>query len=345
MCCAGSVCARPSSGYLLTPSCACGVVSPQQPGEEISFCYIPLYQSRPSRQAELLDEKVFRCGCQRCAGSHEAGVAADATIDGFMCPKCPTTRKGYLLAPHKGSTPILKPVAKGKKAKGGKGGDRDESKAATASADPAGAAEEITRSPADAAATWFRATACSDVPDDYRQCTSCGKVFAMAPLRVHEVAVVRLFMTGQEHLARGSIGSARDALESALRDGKKLLHPHHAAMFHAHLLLSSVCTRDRDPAASVSHMREVVEAAEVVYPRWVWTRTVGVVHAYMSSCRWLQLRRFFLPKATLYKRYAESVQKLLNSARKFTPKVTRKYSDIAKAMMSQYIEQVRVCCG
>jgi hypothetical protein len=64
-------------------------------GEEITISYVDQTLTTEERQAKLMENKNFRCTCQRC--QNESDPKSDNCLDAFLCTDCAKEKRTSLI--------------------------------------------------------------------------------------------------------------------------------------------------------------------------------------------------------------------------------------------------------
>ncbi|KAL8448479.1 hypothetical protein Emed_003813 [Eimeria media] len=236
-----------------------------------------LFKPQKERKAVESPPRVFGCGCLRCTDNEEGG----RLLRGIRCPKCV---RGFL-CPVKGAAmlarlkayegtgiltePMLEKVA-------------SKTTAVVAAAKGIVLKRVVSNKPEKTETNDVERAAASPLPDEQWLCGSCG----LASKRATELceAIERDAMerqqTAERFLAQGAHQRARRVYSSLIAEYCSTLHPQHAVLFNAHVILAGLLAsqRGRNLPRALILLRRALVAAETVLPPTSMTK----VHLYLK---------------------------------------------------------------
>ncbi|KAL8427985.1 hypothetical protein Efla_004243 [Eimeria flavescens] len=236
-----------------------------------------LFKPQKERKAVESPPRVFGCGCVRCTDNGEGG----RLLRGIRCPKCV---RGFL-CPVKGAAMLAR-----LKAYEGTGiltapmlaNVAGRTSTLVASSKGISLKRVVSINPEQAETAQAAETQPASLPEEQWLCSSCG-LASKKTTRLCEAVerdLAQRQRTAERLLTQGSRQRARGVYCSLIADYCSRLHPQHAVLFNAHVILAGLLSseRGRDLPRALILLRRSLVAAETVLPPTSTTK----VHLYLK---------------------------------------------------------------
>ncbi|KAL8273796.1 hypothetical protein Esti_002270 [Eimeria stiedai] len=236
-----------------------------------------LFKPQKERKAVESLPRVFGCGCLRCTDNEEGG----RLLRGIRCPKCV---RGFL-CPVKGAAMLAR--LKAYEGTGILTGPMLENVASKATAVVAAAKGIVLKQvgstkPERTENKEAEPVAASPLPDEQWLCGSCGLASKKATKLCEAIErdALKKQQAAERFLAQGAHQRARRVYSSLIAEYCSALHPQHAVLFNAHVILAGLLAsqRGRNLPRALILLRRALVAAETVLPPTSMTK----VHLYLK---------------------------------------------------------------
>ncbi|KAL8451164.1 hypothetical protein Emag_002881 [Eimeria magna] len=236
-----------------------------------------LFKPQKERKAVESPPRVFGCGCLRCTDNEEGGrllrgIRCPKCVRGFLCPVKGAAMLARLKA-YEGTGILTEPMLENVASK---------ATAVVAAAKGIVLKRVVSTKPGKTEASDVERVAASPLLDEQWLCGSCGLASKRATelCEAIEQDALERQQTAERFLAQGAHQRARRVYSSLIAEYCSTLHPQHAILFNAHVILAGLLAsqRGRNLPRALILLRRALVAAETVLPPTSMTK----VHLYLK---------------------------------------------------------------